>query len=191
MAITKKKAKRVAKRYWPLGVAVLCLLALAVAWMLAPAAEWVDALGQKVAALGWAGPVVYVGLYIVGTTILAPSPVMSIAAGVAFGWWGFPLCVIAATAGATVSFCLSRYLFNDTLEDWLTDRPTFRAAKKAVDEEGWKMQCMLRISPVVPFGLLNYLLGLTHTSLFTYVICTLVGILPGWPAPGFVDTRLS
>src|SRR5471032_847130 len=35
------------------------------------------------------------------------------------------------------------------------------------------------LSPVVPFGLLNYLLGLTNTSLVTYVTCTVIGILPG------------
>src|ERR1019366_7746970 len=77
---------------------------------------------------------------------------------------GFRLVgVAAATAGATASFCLSRFCFGDTLEDWLTERPTFNAAKKAVDEEGWRIQLLLRLSPVVPFGLLNYLLGLTNT----------------------------
>src|SRR5665213_1330326 len=40
-------------------------------------------------------------------------------------------------------------------------------------------QMLLRLSPVVPFGLLNYLLGLTNTSFVTYVTCTVIGILPG------------
>src|SRR5471032_847126 len=112
MPITRRKAKRAVKRYWPLGAAAVGLLALVVAWMLLPAAEWIDSLGQKVAELGWAGPVIYFVLYVVGTTILAPSPIMSIAAGVAFGWWGLPLLIAAATAGATASFCLSRYFFS-------------------------------------------------------------------------------
>lgn len=179
MALTRRKAKRAAKRYWPLGAAAVGLLALVLAWMLVPAAEWIDSLGQKVAELGWAGPIIYFVLYVIGTIFLAPSPIMSIAAGVAFGWWGLPLAVAAATAGATASFCLSRFCFGDTLEDWLTERPTFNAAKKAVDEEGWRIQLLLRLSPVVPFGLLNYLLGLTNTSFVTYVTCTVIGILPG------------
>ena len=76
------------------------------------------------AGLGIAAPIIYVGLYILGTIVLAPSPLMSIAAGVAFGWWGLPLAVVAATAGATASFLLSRYFFDGAIEDWLTDRPS-------------------------------------------------------------------
>jgi hypothetical protein len=67
MPLTRRKAKRAVKRYWPLGAAAVGLLALVVAWMLLPAAEWIDSLGQKVAELGWAGPVIYFVLYVVGT----------------------------------------------------------------------------------------------------------------------------
>jgi uncharacterized membrane protein YdjX (TVP38/TMEM64 family) len=104
---------------------------------------------------------------------------MTIAAGVAFGWWGLPLALVSATTGATASFLLSRYFFDDMLEGWLTRRATFRAAKRAVDEEGWRVVLLLRLSPVVPFGLLNYLLGLTRTSLPSYILWTLIGIVPG------------
>src|SRR5205823_4375711 len=83
--------------------------------------------GSRVAE-GWAAPFAYIALYVIGTVVLAPSPLMSIAAGVAFGWWGVPLAVVAATAGATVSFLIGRYFLNDDLEDWLTERRIFRAA---------------------------------------------------------------
>ncbi len=179
MALTRRKAKRAAKRYWPLGAAAAGVIVLVLGWMFVPAAEWINSLGEKVTELGRAGPVAYFVLYVVGTIVLAPSPIMSIAAGMAFGWWGLPLAVVAATAGATASFCLSRYFFSDVLEGWLTERATFRAVRAAVDDEGWRIQLLLRVSPVVPFGLLNYLLGLTKTSLVRYVACTAVGILPG------------
>jgi uncharacterized membrane protein YdjX (TVP38/TMEM64 family) len=144
-------------------------------------------IGAKVADLGWAAPLVYVALYVIGTVVLAPSPLMSIAAGVAFGWWGFPLAVVAATAGATVSFLIGRYFFNDDLEDWLTERRIFRAPKHAIDDEAWRIQILLRLSPAVPFGLLNYLIGLTKMPLPTYVWSTAVGILPG----SFVDSYIG
>ena len=179
MALTRKKTKRVVKRYWPLGVAAVALLLVGFAWLVAPASEWIEALSSKVAQLGALGPIIYFVLYVVGTVVLAPSPLMSIAAGVAFGWWGLPLAIISATAGATCSFFLSRYFFGETLEDWLMQRPVSKAAKSAVDEEGWKVLLLLRLSPVVPFGLLNYLLGLTNTTVTTYLIWTVIGILPG------------
>src|SRR4051812_34277553 len=177
--LTKRKAKRAAKRYWPLAVTAAFLLILLAAWAVAPADEWIKAIGGKVAELGWMAPFVYVVLYIVGTAVLAPSPLMSIAAGVAFGWWGFPLAVVAATAGATTSFVIARYFLDDDLEHWLSDRRIFRAAKHAIDAEGWRIHVLLRLSPIVPFGPLNYLMGLTRIRLWTYIWSTAVGILPG------------
>jgi uncharacterized membrane protein YdjX (TVP38/TMEM64 family) len=44
---------------------------------------------------------------------------------------------------------------------------------------GWRIQILLRQSPGVPFGVSTYLLGLTKTSLRTYICATAVGILPG------------
>ena len=179
MTSTSTTVKQVARRYWPLGFACLGLVAVAIGWAVAPASDWIDALTRGVAALGLAAPVVYLVLYTVGAIVLAPSPVMSIAAGIAFGWWGFPLALIGATLGATGSFLLSRYFLRDTLDDWLTERATLRAAKTAVDEEGWKALILLRLTPAVPFGILNYLLGFTKTSLPAYVLCTMIGIVPG------------
>jgi uncharacterized membrane protein YdjX (TVP38/TMEM64 family) len=187
MARTTKKVKRATKRFWPLVLAAAIVLLLLAAWIIAPADEWIHAIGAKVAELGWLAPFVYIALYIVGTLILAPSPLMSIAAGVAFGWWGFPLAVASATAGATASFLIGRYLLNGDLEDFLTDRQVFKAAKHAIDEEGWRIQILLRLSPVVPFGLLNYLLGLTRAPFGTYVCSTAIGILPG----SFVDVYIG
>ena len=63
---------------------------------------------------------------------------------------GISLAVFAATAGATVSFLIGRYFLNDELEDWLTERRIFRAAKSAIDEEGWRIQILPRLSPAVP-----------------------------------------
>lgn len=179
MAISKRQAKRAARRYWPLGLAILALAIGVLAWIVAPAAEWIGYLTDAVGNIGAYGPVVFFIFYMLGTLVLAPSPVMSIAAGAAFGWWGLPLVVIAGTAGATLAFLISRYFFTGELEDWLTDRPSFRAAKHAVDDEGWRILLLLRVSPVVPFGPQNYLLGLTRVPLKTYVLCTAVGITPG------------
>jgi uncharacterized membrane protein YdjX (TVP38/TMEM64 family) len=199
MALTKRKAKRTAKKAakkaarkvvkhrWPLAAACVLLVAAVLAWMFVPAADWINSLGKTVASLGAAAPAIYLVLYTLGTVVLAPSPLMSIAAGVAFGWWGLPLAVIGATAGATASFLLSRYFFDGAIEDWLTDRPAFNAARRAVDEESWRILLLLRLSPAVPFGLLNYLLGLTRTPLRTYVVTTALGILPG----SFVDIYID
>jgi hypothetical protein len=76
MALTRKKTKRVVKRYWPLEVAAVTLLLGGFAWLLAPASEWIEALSSKVTQLGALGPIIYFVLYVVGTVVLAPSPRM-------------------------------------------------------------------------------------------------------------------
>jgi uncharacterized membrane protein YdjX (TVP38/TMEM64 family) len=174
----KRKAKKAAKRYWPLGVAGVVLSGIAAAWAVAPTSEWVAVIGQRVEQLGWGAPLIYFLLYIVGTLILVPSPVMVIAGGVAFGWWGLPLALIGETAGCACSFLLSRYFFGNTLEDWLTGHPMFRAVKHAIEEEGWRTLLLLRLSPAVPPSLLNYLLGLTNIPFGTYLIWSTIGNVP-------------
>ena len=52
MALTRRKAKRVAKRYWPLAVAAAVVLALAGAWIAAPASEWAESLSREIGELG-------------------------------------------------------------------------------------------------------------------------------------------
>ncbi len=54
-----------------------------------------------------------------------------------------------------------------------------QAVEAAVEEEGWKMVVLLRLSPVIPFALLNYMLSLTAISFFDYTWASALGIIPG------------
>jgi uncharacterized membrane protein YdjX (TVP38/TMEM64 family) len=58
-----------------------------------------------------------------------------------------------------------------------------QAVEAAVEEEGWKMVLLLRLSPVIPFALLNYMLSLTSISFFSYAWTSAVGIIPGARGP--------
>jgi uncharacterized membrane protein YdjX (TVP38/TMEM64 family) len=49
----------------------------------------------------------------------------------------------------------------------------------AVAREGWQIVALLRLSPVVPFNLQNYALGVTAIPFWRYVSATLVGMIPG------------
>lgn len=51
---------------------------------------------------------------------------------------------------------------------------------KAIDsaDEGWKITILLRLSPLMPYALINYLLSSTQLTFWTYTWCTAVGVLP-------------
>jgi uncharacterized membrane protein YdjX (TVP38/TMEM64 family) len=54
----------------------------------------------------------------------------------------------------------------------------FAAIDRAVSEEGLKIVFLLRLTPAVPFNLLNYALGLTRVRFVDYLIAS-VGMIPG------------
>ena len=51
--------------------------------------------------------------------------------------------------------------------------------ERVVSEHGFRMVFLIRLSPVVPFALTNYSLGVTRVRFWRYVGASFVGMLPG------------
>ena len=81
--------------------------------------------------------------------------------------------------GATTAFLVGRTLLRGWIEKRITAYPRFQAIDRAVGREGFKIVFLLRLSPVFPFNLLNYALGLTNVRLWQYVLASWIGMLPG------------
>src|SRR5512134_2247807 len=135
-------------------------------------AAWVESLGV------W-GPVVFVLGYIVATVAFVPGSLLTLGAGAIFGLvQGTALVLAGATLGASAAFLVSRYLARDAVERRLAGNARFAAIDRAVGAQGRKIVLLLRLSPVFPFNLLNYALGLTRVSLADYALAAF-GMLPG------------
>jgi uncharacterized membrane protein YdjX (TVP38/TMEM64 family) len=137
-------------------------------------------------ALAWtaaAGPMGYaafVALYVLACVALLPGSVLTLGAGAAFGLWkGFILVSLASTIGACASFLLGRYLLRDWVSRRLAAVPAFAAVAGAVGSEGWKVVLLTRLSPVLPFNLLNYGYGLTTVKFSDYALASWIGMMPG------------
>lgn len=164
----------------PLGRIVLVVavvLALIVLGRMAGAyvprfAAWVNALGV------W-GPVVFIAGYVAAVVAFAPGSILTLAAGAIFGIvQGTIYVFIAATLGASAAFLVSRNLARGAIERRLTGNPRFAAIDRAVGAQGRRIVFLLRLSPVFPFNLLNYALGLTNVRFADYFVAS-VGMLPG------------
>lgn len=135
-------------------------------------ARWVDGLGL------W-GPVVFILGYAMATVALIPGAILTLVAGAIFGLLeGVIYVFVAATLGAVAAFLVARYLARGLVERKLADYPRFQKVDAAVGEHGRKIVFLLRLSPVFPFVLLNYGLGLTKVRLADYTLACL-GMIPG------------
>lgn len=157
----------------------LVILAVFASWFLFPVNEWLRSFNEWIKSLGAVGVVIFAVVYILATVMLAPGSPFTIAAGLAYGAWGFPLVLVAATTGAGLVFLVARYLVRDRVNKASKDRPKVKAVEKAVTADGWKIVMLLRLSPVVPFNLQNYFFGVTEIPFWHYVAATFLGIIPG------------
>tara|TARA_Y100001968_G_C19448484_1_gene766872 strand:+ start:3409 stop:4029 length:621 start_codon:yes stop_codon:yes gene_type:complete len=121
----------------------------------------------------------FIPLYAIWVTFLLPGVWASMLAGLLYGvWLGSFLVFLGACLGAELTFILCRYFFSNWAQRLLSSRPKLKVVEKALSQEGWKLILLTRLSPVFPFGLLNFAYGLSQVSQKDFNI-GLIGILPG------------
>jgi uncharacterized membrane protein YdjX (TVP38/TMEM64 family) len=135
-------------------------------------AEWVKGLGV------W-GPVAFIAGYVVAAVLFIPGSLLTLAGGAIFGLTkGVMIVFLAAVLGSSAAFLVSRYVARSSIERRLAGNARFSAIDRAVGAQGRKIVFLLRLSPVFPFSLLNYGLGLTNVRFVDYVTAS-IGMLPG------------
>ena len=158
-----------------IGVAFVALTAYGL-----PLGQWVTDLAQGARETGAIGVGLFFAAYVVSTVAGLPGSVLTLALGFAYGpFWGLAIASPASVTGATCAFLLGRTLLRDWAAKKAAGSVRARAIEAAVAREGFKLVLLLRLSPVVPFNLLNYVLSLTSVRLGSYVLASVVGMLPG------------
>ena len=157
----------------------IAIVAIFVGLIFLPVRAWFAYFETYVRSLGAIGPLVVVLVYILCTVLFVPGSAITIAAGTLFGLTtGFIVVVLGANLGALCSFLLARGFLREKVAAWAAVNPKFRSLDQAIGKHGFKMVLLTRLSPVFPFVLLNYLLGLTAVGTPAYVLANLLGMLP-------------
>jgi uncharacterized membrane protein YdjX (TVP38/TMEM64 family) len=146
-------------------------------WLL-PWNDWVPVMRDWVASHGAWGWLVFVAVYVVVVILPLPAAAMSIAGGLAFGWWGYPLSLLGSVLGAIPPYLIGRHWLRGPLLRRM-DGPRVRAADHAIRDNAFVFVALLRLTPILPFTAQNWLLGLTDVRLWPYVWATLAGLAPG------------
>jgi uncharacterized membrane protein YdjX (TVP38/TMEM64 family)/rhodanese-related sulfurtransferase len=131
---------------------------------------WVQGLGV------WA-PIVFVLLYATATALLVPGSVFTLAGGALFGpELGTVVNLTGATLGATAAFFATRLLLADRVRAMAGARVGQMMA--GVEAEGWRFVAFTRLVPLIPFNVLNFVLGLTRIPASHYILTSLVCMAP-------------
>ena len=134
-------------------------------------AAWVQSLGA------W-GPLAFIAGYTVVTVLLMPAFLLTLAAGALWGfWWGLLLAMSGAACGSTCAFLAARSVLRGVVRRYVARHPRLVAIDRAVESEGARLVLLLRLSPAVPFVLLNYVLGVSRISLRDHFV-GLIGMIP-------------
>lgn len=158
-----------------IGLAVLAALILGGR----KAGQYIPQFAAWVEGLGLWGPIVFILGYAVATVAFIPGSLLTLAAGAIFGLVrGTVYTFLGATLGASAAFLVARYVARSAIERKIAGNPKFAAIDRAVGQEGFKIVALLRLSPVFPFNLLNYSLGLTKVRFLDYFLAS-IAMLPG------------
>jgi uncharacterized membrane protein YdjX (TVP38/TMEM64 family) len=131
---------------------------------------WIDGYGAV-------APLVFIAVSASLTVVLFPGPVLAAASGLLFGTaLGTPVSICAATLGATIAFCISRWWGHDAVV--ALAGPRIAALRAWIGRRGFLTVLYARIAPGVPYTLVNYAAGLTPVALRSFVAATAIGVAP-------------
>jgi uncharacterized membrane protein YdjX (TVP38/TMEM64 family) len=167
------------------GFVLKLLVGLAVIVVLAIAAQQLNLVQVlqnallQVRSLGAIGSIAFIGIYILATVLFLPGSILTLGGGALFGViLGSVYVFIGALIGSTLAFLIGRYLARNWIAQKIAENPKFKAVDEAIAREGFKIVLLTRLSPIFPFNLLNYALGITQVSLKDYLLGA-IGMIPG------------
>lgn len=128
---------------------------------------------------GWGGWGVYVGFYTGIVALFFPGVVFIMGAGFVFGFWRGLLAVwIGGAVGQALSFLLARYLLRDWVESFVQSKwKRWKYIDAALENDGWKLVLIMRLSPIIPYNLLNIAMATTSMHFWSFAFVSAIGIV--------------
>ena len=130
-------------------------------------------------------------LFVLLATLALPGcSVLALAAGCCYGLWvGTLVVALASAVGATLSFLASRHFLRDAVHARWGHR--LEPIHRGLQRDGSYYLFSLRLAPVIPYGVLNPLMGLSQMPMRQFFIVSLLGMLAGSAAYVYAGTQLG
>ena len=175
-----------------LGILIGCCATIALAAIFLPLGKILFAFIETARALGPRGPLLLAVVYVPACLFFVPGMILALTAGYLFGFTiGTVAVSVGSTLGATAAFLAGRTLGRDLVEAGISGNAKYKNIDRIIAERGFRFVLMLRLSPLFPFNVLNYLFGLSGISLGDYVIGSWLGMIPATVMYVYLGTMLK
>jgi uncharacterized membrane protein YdjX (TVP38/TMEM64 family) len=122
-------------------------------------------------------PLGFLVIHLAASLLFIPRTLLAIVGGLLFGvGWGIFWAELGSVVGAAAGFLVARYINSGLIE--IEHDARFKSILERMERGGWRAVALLRLIPVMPHTLANYMLGLTRLSLSAYLFGSLIGQLP-------------
>jgi len=122
---------------------------------------------------------IYFVIYVVATALSFPgATILTLAGGAIFGLgWGLLIVSFASCIGATLAFLAARFVLRDSVQTRFSQRLT--EINKGTEKSGAFYLFTLRLVPLVPFFVINLVMGVTRMKTWTFYWVSQIGMLAG------------
>lgn len=154
-------------RYLVLAIAVIAIMAYLGSYLTANA----GAIESWFVGLGYWNIVVFATLFVVLTSFLLPESIFSVTAGAVFGFkLGIAVIMLSMVAACVVQYFVAKGLFKERIAAMLAKNPKLLAIQNAVIEDEFRLQLMLRLTPLNP-AIISYMFGAAGVKIKGFIIC--------------------
>ena len=117
--------------------------------------------------------------YVLLSLAMLPVWPITILLGSIYGIWrGLLIAMPSTVVAAIIVFVLGQSVLRGWARRQMSGWEKAEAITRAIGSQSGWIALLLRLSPVVPFNLINYALSVTDLSFRAYCITTIVGIVP-------------
>ncbi|MDY0066138.1 MAG: VTT domain-containing protein [Steroidobacteraceae bacterium] len=187
-------ARPMAARFVGAAFSLLALAALAALWRWTPFAGSLEPRALA-AAIGWAAASGYAGvvvlaMYVVSGLVAFPLTLLMLATLIVFGpLKGMLYALGGALLSAAITYCIGRMLGRDAIRRLAGDR--LNSITSRLTRRGVMAIATARLLPIAPFSVVNAVAGASHVELGSFLLGTVLGLLPGLGVMALLVDRIG
>ncbi|WP_224744303.1 TVP38/TMEM64 family protein [Pontibacter aquaedesilientis] len=129
--------------------------------------------------LSWPQMLLYfVVISVTMSLALTPTTFVALVSGFYLGWPGFAGVVVSYGIASLIGYTLARLIDHGKMMNFLNRFEKTKYLMQELRDQSWSLIFLTRISPVLPFALMNFVLSLLQVDKVRFFIASMVGMLP-------------